>query len=108
MLRPQHLEFPHEAVIGGERIQLPRQHPRGAHPKRHVRARKPSARAVRQRGAVEPVFVEETAALPETLARVLEDRDLVLTMGAGDVGAIARGLPDALAEAVAALEAASA
>ncbi|MEO0614984.1 MAG: UDP-N-acetylmuramate--L-alanine ligase [Pseudomonadota bacterium] len=66
------------------------------------------ARAVRQRGAVEPVFIEDTVALPETLARVLEDHDLVLTMGAGDVGAIAKGLPDALAEAVAALQEASA
>jgi UDP-N-acetylmuramate--alanine ligase len=55
------------------------------------------ARAVRQRGAVEPVFVDDAAALPETLARLLEDRDLVLTMGAGDVGAIARSLPGALA-----------
>jgi UDP-N-acetylmuramate--alanine ligase len=54
------------------------------------------ARAVRSRGAVEPVFVESLDELPTVLKDVLEDGDLVLTMGAGDIGAFAAGLPDLL------------
>jgi len=54
------------------------------------------ARAVRSRGAVEPVFVESLDEVPTVLKDVLEDGDLVLTMGAGDIGAFAAGLPDQL------------
>ena len=55
------------------------------------------ARAVRTRGAVEPVFVEVLDDVPAVLADLLEDGDLVLTMGAGDIGAFAAELPDLLA-----------
>ncbi len=51
------------------------------------------ARAVRTRGAVEPVFVESLDDLQGVLEDVLADGDLVLTMGAGDIGAYAAGLP---------------
>ena len=51
------------------------------------------ARAVRTRGAVEPVFVESLDDLQPVLEDVLADGDLVLTMGAGDIGAYAAGLP---------------
>jgi len=54
------------------------------------------ARAIRTRGAVEPVFVESLDELPAVLADVLEDGDLLLTMGAGDIGAFAAGLPELL------------
>jgi UDP-N-acetylmuramate--alanine ligase len=54
------------------------------------------ARAVRSRGAVEPVFVETLDELPPVLADILEDGDLVLTMGAGDIGAFAAKLPQLL------------
>jgi UDP-N-acetylmuramate--alanine ligase len=54
------------------------------------------ARAVRSRGAVEPVFVETLDELQPVLESVLEEGDLVLTMGAGDIGAYAAGLPDLL------------
>ncbi|MGI9223097.1 MAG: UDP-N-acetylmuramate--L-alanine ligase [Woeseiaceae bacterium] len=54
------------------------------------------ARAVRSRGAVEPVFVESLDELPPILKDVLEDGDLVLTMGAGDIGAFAASLPNLL------------
>ncbi len=50
------------------------------------------ARAVRTRGAVEPVFVESLDDLQPVLEDVLADGDLVLTMGAGDIGAYATGL----------------
>ena len=51
------------------------------------------ARAVRTRGAVEPVFVESLDELKPVLEDLLADGDLVLTMGAGDIGAYAAGLP---------------
>jgi UDP-N-acetylmuramate--alanine ligase len=54
------------------------------------------ARAVRSRGAVEPVFVESLEDLQPVLADILEDGDLVLTMGAGDIGAYAAKLPQLL------------
>ena len=54
------------------------------------------ARAVRSRGAVEPVFVESLDDLAPVLADILEDGDLVLTMGAGDIGAFAAKLPQLL------------
>lgn len=54
------------------------------------------ARAIRTRGAVEPVFIEQLEALPDTLGRVLQDGDLLITLGAGNIGAMAAQLPDAL------------
>ena len=55
------------------------------------------ARAIRSRGAVEPVFVEKLDDLASVLQDILQDGDLVLTMGAGDIGAYAATLPDMLA-----------
>jgi UDP-N-acetylmuramate--alanine ligase len=55
------------------------------------------ARAVRTRGAVEPVFVESLDELQPVLESVLADGDLVLLMGAGDIGAYAAGVADLLA-----------
>ncbi|MDH3442137.1 MAG: UDP-N-acetylmuramate--L-alanine ligase [Gammaproteobacteria bacterium] len=55
------------------------------------------ARAVRGRGGVEPVFVETLDELPATLEGLVAEGDLVLTMGAGDIGAFAAGLPELLA-----------
>ena len=54
------------------------------------------ARAVRTRGAVDPVFVERLDDLADVLQDVLADGDLVLTMGAGDIGAYAHSLPELL------------
>ena len=55
------------------------------------------ARAVRSRGSVEPVFVESLADVEPVLQDLLQDGDLVLTMGAGDIGAYAADLPTRLA-----------
>lgn len=55
------------------------------------------ARAVRSRGGVEPVFVESLDGIVPVLNGVLGDNDLVLTMGAGDIGAYAANLPALLA-----------
>jgi UDP-N-acetylmuramate--alanine ligase len=54
------------------------------------------ARAVRTRGSVEPVFVESLDDLQPVLMDLIEDGDLVLTMGAGDIGTYAAGLPELL------------
>jgi len=50
------------------------------------------------RGAVEPIFIEELAGLPQVLAQILRADDVVLTLGAGSIGAIAPTLPRALAQ----------
>jgi UDP-N-acetylmuramate--alanine ligase len=49
-------------------------------------------RAVRSRGQVEPVFVEHVDELADSLRGVLHDGDVVLTMGAGNIGAVAHDL----------------
>ncbi len=54
------------------------------------------ARAIRTRGVVDPVFVEKLDDLTAVLEDVLVDGDLVLTMGAGDIGAYAQSLPELL------------
>ena len=56
------------------------------------------ARAIRTRGSVEPIFVESLDDLQPVLMDVIEDGDLVLTMGAGDIGAYAAGLPDLISD----------
>lgn len=55
------------------------------------------ARAVRSRGLVEPVFVEDLKELPNVLEGVIEADDVVLMLGAGNIGALAKCLPDQLA-----------
>ena len=54
------------------------------------------SRAIRLRGQVEPVFVEQIEELAETLKAVLEDGDILLTLGAGNVGAVAAKLKQQL------------
>ena len=51
-------------------------------------------RSIRQRGQLEPVFVATPAEVPAVLADLLHPGDLVLTQGAGNVGALARTLAD--------------
>jgi UDP-N-acetylmuramate--alanine ligase len=52
-------------------------------------------RAIRGRGQVEPVFVPQLDELPERLADLVADGDVVLTLGAGNIGALALQLRDA-------------
>ena len=47
------------------------------------------ASSIRTRGKVDPVFVESIDQLPQALSGVLKDGDILLTQGAGNVGAIA-------------------
>jgi UDP-N-acetylmuramate--alanine ligase len=53
-------------------------------------------RAVRGRGLVEPIFVERAEDLAESLADVIRDGDVVVTMGAGHITAVSHELPGRL------------
>ena len=59
-------------------------------------------RAVRSRGLVEPVFVENVDQLADALRAVLHDGDVVLTMGAGNLGQVAQDLKSRFAAGAAA------
>lgn len=50
------------------------------------------ARSIRQRGQVEPVFVEAVEAVPALLREILRDGDVVITQGAGNIGRLAQDL----------------
>ncbi|MDX8127940.1 UDP-N-acetylmuramate--L-alanine ligase [Methylomonas sp. OY6] len=58
------------------------------------------SRSIRVRGQVDPVFVQNREDLATILAGIVEKDDVVLTMGAGNVGQIAAELPQQLAEAL--------
>jgi len=57
-------------------------------------------RAIRIRGQVDPVFVKDREELTSILAGVVRADDVVLTLGAGNVGQIALELPEKLADAL--------
>ncbi|MCP3906659.1 MAG: UDP-N-acetylmuramate--L-alanine ligase [Oceanicoccus sp.] len=48
--------------------------------------------SIRSRGQVDPVFVEDRASVAEVLKNIMQPGDVVLTQGAGNVGAIAAEL----------------
>jgi UDP-N-acetylmuramate--alanine ligase len=56
-------------------------------------------RAVRTRGQVEPIFIERVDDLADSLRGILHDGDVVLTMGAGNIGAVAQDLKSRFAAA---------
>jgi len=47
------------------------------------------ARALRVAGKVEPVFVEDIAAMPQSILDASRDGDVVITLGAGSIGGVA-------------------
>lgn len=49
-------------------------------------------RSIRQRGSVDPVFVETAEELPALIKNILKDGDILLTQGAGNIGTIAKNL----------------
>ena len=55
-------------------------------------------RAIRSRGQVEPVFVPQLEDLSALLAGVVQSGDVVLTLGAGSIGAAAHAIRDAHAD----------
>jgi UDP-N-acetylmuramate--alanine ligase len=48
------------------------------------------ARGVRARGKTDPVFVDDVHRLTEVLPGIVRDGDVLLTLGAGDIGAVAQ------------------
>jgi UDP-N-acetylmuramate--alanine ligase len=50
------------------------------------------ARSIRTRGRLEPVVVGSAKELPSILCDVLQDGDLLLIMGAGDIGSVANDI----------------
>ncbi|WP_428355451.1 UDP-N-acetylmuramate--L-alanine ligase [Methyloprofundus sp.] len=56
--------------------------------------------AIRARAQVNPVFVENSDDLAEILVGIIQPDDVLLTMGAGNVGHIATQLPQQLAELI--------
>ena len=46
------------------------------------------ARGVRVAGKVEPVFVEDVSAMPETIKNFAQDGDVVIVMGAGSISKV--------------------
>lgn len=62
------------------------------------------SRAIRVRGKIDPIFIEERKELATVLANIVNKDDVILTIGAGNVGQIAAELPESLAQQLAVLE----
>jgi UDP-N-acetylmuramate--alanine ligase len=54
--------------------------------------------AIRVRGASNPIFVAEVQDLQAVLAPVVQEGDVILTMGAGSIGRVARQLFETLSK----------
>ena len=54
-------------------------------------------RAVRSRGALEPLFIERVEELAGVLKDLIRDGDVIVAMGAGNISAAAHALPARLA-----------
>ena len=50
------------------------------------------SRSIRQRGQLEPIFVENIDDVAQILCSVVQDGDVVITQGAGNIGGLSRGL----------------
>lgn len=49
-------------------------------------------RSIRQRGQLEPIFAESIEDVPQILCSVVEEGDVVITQGAGNIGALSKDL----------------
>jgi len=58
------------------------------------------SRAIRMRAQVDPIFVDGWQELPTILAGIVKPEDVILTMGAGNVGQFATQIPKLLTEAL--------
>ena len=54
------------------------------------------SRSIRNRGNIDPIFVEDVNELASVLLGVVKDGDVVLTAGAGNIGVVAATLPEQL------------
>jgi UDP-N-acetylmuramate--alanine ligase len=57
------------------------------------------SRGIRARGHVDPVFVEDLETLPVVLQDLLQDGDVLLTLGAGNIGSVSAKLAVTLTDA---------
>ena len=89
-----------EVLAGADQLIVTEVYPAGEEPIAGADGRSICS-SVRARGRVEPVFVEQLNGLPEALTALLDDGDLLLTLGAGDIGSAAQGLPEELQGATA-------
>jgi UDP-N-acetylmuramate--alanine ligase len=55
-------------------------------------------RAIRARGQLDPIYVENTDDLATTLQGVLHNGDVLMTLGAGSIGVAAAELPQRLSQ----------
>ena len=51
-------------------------------------------RTIRQQSGNEPIFVSSPEALPGILANIIKEGDMVLTQGAGNIGAVVKTLAE--------------
>ena len=56
------------------------------------------SRAIRTRGEIDPVFAQSLDSVPGLLAHLIQDGDILLLSGAGDIGGLANRLPTLLRE----------
>ncbi len=52
------------------------------------------SRSIRMRGKLDPFYLEKREELPTMLSNVVEEEDILLMMGAGDIGVLSRELSD--------------
>jgi UDP-N-acetylmuramate--alanine ligase len=55
------------------------------------------ARAIRSRGRTDPIFVADVRQLPAKVKHAIRPNDVLLTLGAGNIGQVAATLPEVLA-----------
>jgi UDP-N-acetylmuramate--alanine ligase len=77
-----------ETLSGVDVLALTEVYPAGEAPIANADG-KALARAVRSRGRVDPVLVRSARELPQALAPLVRDGDLLLMLGAGDIGQVA-------------------
>lgn len=55
------------------------------------------SRAIRARGKLDPILVKDLSEIQITLEHVMQDNDVLLTLGAGSIGSIAQSLSESFA-----------
>lgn len=81
-----------EALSAADRVLVTEVYPAGESPISGAGGRA-ICRAMRARGSAEPVFLPDIRGLAGALRNIVLDGDVVLTLGAGDIGAEAARLP---------------
>ena len=80
-----------DVLSGVDQLVLLEVYPAGEEPIPGADGRQLS-RSIRNRGLVDPIFVESIDGVPAVLGDVVRPGDIVITQGAGNVGALAKEL----------------